>query len=271
MKRCSMLLLAILMAVTFTACSQGTPGLNGDNVNKSEDVKKAVLDNTEESVSVLAAKVMDVDGSSVLLANMAEDAGVGDIYLINTSSADVADKDGNPRDTDSLKPGMLVDVAYDGTIQESYPMGLGGVSRIILKEQGDDIAGLYRTVVDDLYEVDPGLNDNAEIFAFDLTSVSNITEAEKAALIYMIGNDYRVQSMAATFDELSEQGYIDKDKKYFEKGLLFIIEDNAVSGDSFTFDAQKWRSGLGAYFFVDYTASKTSQGWSYTIGSEMIS
>ena len=117
MKKCSMLLLVILMVVAFTACSQRAAGLDGDNVNKSENDKTSVLDNTEESASVLSAKVMDVDGSYVLLANMAEDAGTGDIYLINTGSADVEDKDGNPRDTDSLKPGMVVDVFYDGAIQ----------------------------------------------------------------------------------------------------------------------------------------------------------
>ena len=40
-----------------------------------------------------------------------------------------------------------------------------------------------------------------------------------------------------------------------------------------TFDAQKWRSSLGAYWFSDCTALQSPLGeWSdYTIGSEMIS
>ena len=40
-----------------------------------------------------------------------------------------------------------------------------------------------------------------------------------------------------------------------------------------TFDAQKWRSSLGAYFFSNCTAVQSALGeWSdYTIGSEMIS
>ena len=40
-----------------------------------------------------------------------------------------------------------------------------------------------------------------------------------------------------------------------------------------TFDAQKWRSSLGAYFFCDCTAVQSALGeWSeYQIGSEAIS
>lgn len=40
-----------------------------------------------------------------------------------------------------------------------------------------------------------------------------------------------------------------------------------------TFDAQKWRSALGAYFFADCTASRDAQGhWGdYTVGAAAIS
>ena len=40
-----------------------------------------------------------------------------------------------------------------------------------------------------------------------------------------------------------------------------------------TFDAQKWRSALGAYFFTDCTASRDAQGhWGdYTVGAAAIS
>ena len=39
-----------------------------------------------------------------------------------------------------------------------------------------------------------------------------------------------------------------------------------------SFDAQKWRSGLGAYYFGQCTAQKNADGkWSYTVGQEAIS
>ena len=38
------------------------------------------------------------------------------------------------------------------------------------------------------------------------------------------------------------------------------------------FDAQKWRSGLGAYYYGQCTAQKNKDGtWSYTVGQEAIS
>ena len=40
-----------------------------------------------------------------------------------------------------------------------------------------------------------------------------------------------------------------------------------------TFDAQKWRSGLGAYFFCDCTSVQSALGqWDgYAVGAEAIS
>jgi hypothetical protein len=96
---------------------------------------------------------------------------------------------------------------------------------------------------------------------------------EKRALAYLAGGKYSPsgQSIMGTFDELSEQGLIDKENLYFETGILFAIEVTDVKEGAFTFSAQKWRSGLGAYFFNDCEAEKTSEGWTYTIGSEAIS
>jgi hypothetical protein len=236
------------------------------------DVIPGMMDDFYDSDAILTAKIMDISDAAILLANMADDAGPADIYRLNADNIGfIIDDDGQKLDKSALETGMLVDIAFDDIVQDSFPMGLGSIKGICIKSRGDDIAGLYRRVIDDLYAVDPGLNDGISILAFDLTKLSNMTEAEKTALIYLVGNAYGMQAIAGTYDELCEQGYIDKDKLYFEKGLLFSIEDNAISGDSFTFDAQKWRSGLGAYFFHRCTARKTKDGWDYTIGAEMIS
>ncbi|WZL74220.1 hypothetical protein QBE52_05635 [Clostridiaceae bacterium 35-E11] len=261
MKRYSMVLLVFVMGLALAACSQWTMDLNGRNANRTEESKSRIL----------TAKVMDIDGTSILLADMTENADQGGIYSVNVDKTDIIRADGSTLDSSVLRRGMLVDVAYDGSIQESFPMELGGITDIYIKEQGDDIVGLYKTVVDDLYAVDSGLNSGAEILAFDLTGVSNLSQTEKIAFIYLLGNTYKKQTMKGTFEELCEQGYIDKDKLYFKKGLLFTIKDTELSGGRFTFDARKWRSGLGAYFYIDCTAKKTSAGWNYTIGSEAIS
>jgi hypothetical protein len=253
------ILLFMLLGLSLNACSQ-------------TEVASLTNDLFNESEAILRAKVMDINGTLILLANMAEDAGPADIYQLNGEKLDlITDADGKELDMSALKRGMLVEIAYDGTLQESFPLGISNATGILIKGQSDDLGGFYRTVIDDLFKVDPGLNDGIEILAFNLTGVVNMTETEKTALIYMLGNTYKMTAFAGTYEELCEQGYINKEKMYFEKGLLFTIEDTMMSDGSFTFDAQKWRSGLGAYYFHECTAKKTQDGWNYTIGAEMIS
>ncbi|MEL7623541.1 MAG: hypothetical protein AAGU12_08140 [Clostridiales bacterium] len=263
MKRAILIFLATLTILTLVACSQSISCPPGPETQGKDD--------PNVSEAILTAKVIDINGSSILLANMAEDAGPADIYRIGGDGIEVIAEDGTQLGIEALEQGMLVDVAFDGRVQESFPMGLGGIKGVHIKGRGDDITGLYRRVIDDLYKVDPGLNSNISILAFDFTKVSNLTEAEKAALLHLLRETYSEEIMAATYAELSEQGYIDKDKLYFEKGLLFNIEDTTMSGDEFTFNAGKWRSGLGAYFFHECTAIKSEGAWTYTIGAEMIS
>lgn len=259
MKKNTMIFLSLLIVLSLTACSQ-------------TEVAPNLKDMFYDSEAILTAKVIDISGKSILLANMAEDAGSADIYMLHGDKLDfITDDKGKNLGFSALERGMLVDIAFDGMIQESYPMGLGSVTGIFIKSQSNDIGGFYKAVVDDLYAVDPGLNDDINVLAFDLTGVSNMTETEKTALIYLLGNTYGMQAIAGTYEELCEQGYINRDKLYFEKGLLFTIEDTTISGDSFIFNAQKWRSGLGAYFFHKCTARKSKDGWGYTIGAEMIS
>lgn len=257
MKRINIMLLILIVMLSVVSCSR--------------PFEPQIEDNSNDFKVTLYAKIINIDDTSLLVANMVKDAAPADIYQVNIGNADIKAADGSAAAIADLKRGMLIDIVFDGTIMESFPMQLGTIRNISIKSQGEDIAGLYKKVIDDLYAVDPGLNDNISILAFDLTKVTNLTEAEKSALIYLIGNTYKMEAFAATYDELCEQGYIDKDKLYFEKGLLFSIEDTALSGDSFTFNAKKWRSGLGAYFFHNCTATKYADGWSYTIGAEMIS
>lgn len=253
MKKIFIPLLLALLGVCASACTQQ-------------------ISTPPKDATTLSAKIIDINGTSILVANMAEDAGAADIYWLDAATTAVISSDGDTINADALQTGMLVEIAYNGTILESFPMQFGSVSAIYIREQGDDIAGLYRQVINDLYVVDPGLNSDIEIMAFDFSAVSNITESEKTALIYSLGNAYSLETIQGTFDELAEQGYIDKENVYFPTGILFSIEVTSRDGDnSFTFNAKKWRSGLGAYFFNDCTANKTNTGWIYSVGSQAIS
>ena len=62
-------------------------------------------------------------------------------------------------------------------------------------------------------------------------------------------------------------------KQPLEVKAASIAVEGVYSLTHVTFDAEKWRSGLGAYFFFDCTSVQTAGGhWDgYTIGGEAIS
>ena len=74
---------------------------------------------------------------------------------------------------------------------------------------------------------------------------------EKSAIIWQFGQAHGVTPLTGTFDELAEQGYIDREGLYWKDGVLFSIKENyghdteCYSLPVLHFDAQKWRSGLG--------------------------
>ena len=107
---------------------------------------------------------------------------------------------------------------------------------------------------------------------------------EKETVMSEFASKHDLPYIAGTWEELCEQGYIDKENLCWEDGLFLSIKTNEDAewnlpaikeGDPVpeltAFDAQKWRSGLGAYFFGQCTAQKNVDGkWSYTVGQEAI-
>lgn len=83
--------------------------------------------------------------------------------------------------------------------------------------------------------------------------------------------------LTLSYQELTEQGYCDPYR--WEDGVLLSIAPHETEREEvfslpvLRFDAEKWRSGLGAYFFYDCTAVWPEFGsWDgYTVGSHMIS
>lgn len=130
-------------------------------------------------------------------------------------------------------------------------------------------------VLEDLWNVDSGLNGGISQIGIDLSGLTHLTEEEKESVMNVFASKHNLPYIAGTWEELCEQGYIDKENLYWEDGLFFSIKTTEVNDfilDSTTFDAQKWRSGLGAYFFSQCTARKKLNGkWSYTVGAEAIS
>lgn len=226
----------------------------------------------EEETAVYTAKIVSIKDGLAMLAGIGENDGESQVSRISIKDLPLLDSQGEPMKEADLKAGSLVEITFDGMIMETYPLQLGGVASLKVIGEEPDIAGLYLKMLDDLWNKDPGLNEGVTLLSFDLTKVSNMSPQEKAAFCWKAAENYQCQRMMLTFDELCEEGYVDEEALYFPDGLLITIEDTPIKGDSFTFHAQKWRGGLGAYFFHNCRAEKDSgTAWDYTIGAEMIS
>ncbi len=205
--------------------------------------------------------------------------------------------DGRPATAADLTDGMPVEVVFLGAVEETFPARLGNPYELHAYSIGTaqnpgggyyDLCGLYLQVLDDLWEKDPGLNDGITVAGLDLSEApGGVLDSEKAALCWRFGETHGVETVAATFGELAEGGYLtpvspegETPLYRWEDGCLFTItadqshEDEAYSGPPILFfDAQKWRSPLGAYYFGDCSALWPEMGsWSgYKVGHEAIS
>lgn len=255
----------------------------------------------DEEPTVLTCRVVDgAEDGNLLLAELDEGlyGGTG-VYRLNVKDVPVT-LDGEAAEPSVLEDGMAVDVAFNGHVLESFPSQLGEVYSVSAWSRGRgrngggtmfDLCGLYLQVLDDLWKKDPALNEDVSQIALDLSRApGELTEGEKLALVHRFGELHGVEAFAATFEELEKQGYLTSEPLgngapegaaflHWEDGCLFSItpsedhEGEDYSLPTLFFNAEKWRSSLGAYTFYDCSAMWPQGGtWTgYQIGSEMIS
>ncbi len=255
----------------------------------------------DEEPTVLTCRVVDgAEDGNLLLAELDEGlyGGTG-VYRLNVKDVPVT-LDGEAAEPSVLEDGMAVDVAFNGHVLESFPAQLGEVYSVSAWSRGRgrngggtmfDLCGLYLQVLDDLWKKDPALNGDVSQIALDLSQApGELTEGEKLALVHRFGELHGVVAFAATFEELKEQGYLASEPLgdgapegaafvRWEDGCLFSItpsedhEGESYSLPTLFFNAEKWRSSLGAYGFYDCSAGwgQVSTWNGYQIGSEMIS
>lgn len=216
-----------------------------------------------EGGALLAGTVIDASDGSLLLAGEGDDDG---LYRLSLDGVPV-----EPGGAEALCVGKRAEVTFGGTVAECFPGIPGGVTRVRAVDGDLSPFVLYRQALFDLMETDEGLNGGARYLGVDLSGATNLTGGEKLALQYLLEQQYGLSVLPGTFDELCEQGYIDRDALYWEDGVLLrvaLVEDGT---DTFRFDAEKWRSGLGAIYWTDCTAARGADGWTYEVGGFAIS
>lgn len=225
----------------------------------------------------------------------------GGVYRLSLTEEIPVYIDGKAAAAADLEDGMPLEVIYDGGVMETFPAQFGGVRYVQAWSRGTeqnpggtyyDLCGFYLQVLDDLWQVDPALNENKPLAGLDLSQApGGLTESEKQALAWRFGELHGVEVITGTFAELLEQGYITAEPLgtedaptdavfyHWEDGCLFSITPHETevpetySLPVLRFDAEKYASSLGAYFFYDCSAVWPQMGtWTdYNIGSEMIS
>lgn len=217
-----------------------------------------------------------VDGAEegkLLLAGMEDNQ----VYLLDVAGMAVV-MDGGSSGASELKDGMLVEVGNRGMILESFPAQFANATSIAGNSGSvNNLCGLYLQVLNELWDVDSGLNDGITKLGLDFSKLEGLTGSEKAALGYAFGQAHGMTPVTGTWAELRDQGYFTEvdlggdapaDRKLYEwkDGILFSIEGNTEA-----FTADKWRGPLAAFVFYDCFATEKDGVWTYEVGSEMIS
>ena len=279
---------AMLCLCLLAGC--GGKGSTGDTCGTKDD-PAAGTEKVEPAGETF--RIIQEQPENLLLAKT--DGNSADVYTLSLRDVELT-LDGNAFDRnepgayqsfpDGTLTGALVEVACD-LVLETYPGQLAGVTAVNLRSDGfDDLCALYLRVLNDLWAVDEGLNSAITMLSVDL-SQTGLSASEQAAVAWAFAGAHGISDpLTLSYEELAAEGYLtgtepDSDGiPCWEDGCLFTIaeqeaENNGRGGTGGTviFDAQKWRSALGADFFTDCTASRDAKGhWGdYAIGGQAIS
>lgn len=246
----------------------------------------------EGEPGTLTLRLVDGAGTDTLLL---AGEGKSEVYTLAVGEIPVL-MDGGSADASVLEDGMELEITYNGTVLESFPGLLGGVTAISAPAEQPggtyyDLCGLYLQVLNDLWDKDSGLNDGVEYISVDLSQApGDLTEGEKAAIAWRFASDHQAKALQLTAEQLKEEGWLKeepidvdsaptgetKTASSWENGLFFTItagESGHTSLPVLRFDAMKWRSPLGAYWLEDCSCVWPEFGsWSgYQVGGEAIS
>ena len=219
----------------------------------------------ESNFTTLRCRVVSFNENNVLLAG--EDAENPDIYTLDTEER---------TDDVQLAAGDLVEITY-GSVAETYPARFAEVRSVtVLEDEFDDRCALYLRVLSDLWDKDAGLNGSGvEYVSVDLSATS-LSPAERSAAAWCFAQSHGAAPLEFSYEQLCAEGYVsglagEDAFPAWENGVLFTITETDAPA---VFNANKWRTVLGAYGFSKCVAVQNNDGaWGdYRInGGEWIS
>lgn len=145
-------------------------------------------------------------------------------------------------------------------------------SRLIPIKKAPNLVEAYAMVIDEIYTIDPALNDGIKYLAIDTSGMANLTDQEKRKLINLFrDNQYGLIVLNKTHEELIKEGYIkniNDHEEYpyyrFLEGILISITDKPMENNMISMLAMKSRSSLGAMGYGDLKIEYKDGSWVIT-------
>ena len=250
MKKRIYVFLTLILALTLAACGVMEP-MDGPGMVREPD---------------LTARIIEDDGAGLLLAGLNEP--YSDVYTVSKEA--LADAGAC---LEELRPGEVLVLDFDGSVEETWPARLGSVSGVAVLEDGRDrLYQLYLDALEDLWEKDPALRDGISQIGFDLAS-TRLAPSEQAAAALIFARDHGdLTPVFGAWQELADRGLIDGENLVWDDGVLLSVKEKNDEPGEVLFDAELWRGGLGAYVFCGCKSQKLLGGdWEpYTVGSEAV-
>ena len=210
-------------------------------------------------------KALPNDWSWLLVTDWEETEYPVGLCSVSAQNAQITGLNGETITIDELRPGMILDITWDGIIQESYP-GMFTADEIRVVEQGDDLVGMYRQILAELWTA-TGQKNGVEQLAFDFSELTGFSAAEQAALAYLSACELEMgfSYSSGTWDELADDGFITVDEDgYWTDGMLLSLSLYAQEEGHVGIITSSRRSRDGAILVLTCMADRQEDGsWSY--------
>ena len=124
-----------------TGCGQPEQGSS----SLPQDVPGSAL-----STESLNCRILYRMEESLLLVQEEEHMATEDLILLTPAGIEISDEQGNPAQPSQLEAGTTVRIEYDGSVLETYPCQLGGVTALQMTGTFESLLPFYLDRIDEL-------------------------------------------------------------------------------------------------------------------------
>ena len=147
---------------------------------------------------------------------------------------------------------------------------ISGKAQTVVEEK-TGYCEVYIKAVEKLIEEDPALNDGMQYIAIEMNTLKGINKADEAEITRYFEEKY-TKVKNASLEDLKRDGEFDESNLYLKNGIAIKIDKiSELSEDRISFEASKYKSGLGA-IGLRFNFRKSQTIWELTdVGMAWIS